>query len=148
MYKDEIRVGKLFDHINNNEDKIITPEILIAKYAPNMYELNLVYNKAFKGQYNKITIDMKDSRLRNLIKEAYKKLSIVPLTNEFVKVGQPINSEEFGNGTICFVSMNSELFTVKFDNQELQMMCSTVSMSTVYDSNKRKIKRIDKCFNV
>ena len=52
-----------------------------------------------------------------------------------------VYNDELGRGYIYKI-LKDGLMTVKFDNNKLLTMCSSVNMTTVYDDKKRKLTRL------
>ena len=145
------KVGLMLDYINGSKDKV-EPLELIAKFIPSMYELNIIYNKNFKGQYNKITIDMQDKSLKGAIRKSYelknelestevmiKRYLGVDMKKEDIAEGQKVYCKEYGNGEITKL-FEYELMFVKFESKKLPVMCSQKGY-TVHDDTKRKLTK-------
>jgi len=60
----------MLEYIEKNET-VISPLELIANFVPSMYELNLVYNKTYKGMYHNIRVSLNDTQLKGAIRKAY-----------------------------------------------------------------------------
>jgi len=77
---------KLFDMIKyvKESEKTIYPFELIAFFIPSMQELNLLYNKTFKGKYHRITIDLSNRTLKGAIRKAYQLKKEKDYTGEMI----------------------------------------------------------------
>ncbi len=81
--KNRDRLFQMLDYIKEKEREVLPLE-LIAFFIPSMYELNLVYNKTFKGKYFNITISMSDVNLKATIRKAHELKHEQDFTSEMI----------------------------------------------------------------
>lgn len=101
----------------------IKSEAVSKKYNLNSEQIWFLYDILLQEKYNHL----------------YKREKLVnPKVGDYVYC----DSEGFGRGKIMTIKPNDNMMFIKFDNRELQSLCSTIDMVTIHDEVKRKVTRL------
>ena len=124
MYKDygidKREWNTIKEDVINNELK---NKDVINKYRLDSEQVWFLYDKLLQEKYNHL----------------YKREKLVnPKLNDYVYC----EYKDFGRGEIISISIDKTIMIIKFNNRELQTMCSAIDMITIHDGVKRKITRL------